>query len=96
MNDILTTQNIMFALLIITMIFNVYNSFKKPQIDADMRDSVFAIQLKTMQADLVNLRDNHIHTLDLKITTTNENVNLLTIAVAKLETIIDERMPRKG
>jgi hypothetical protein len=80
---------------VLGIIFAIYRQFKEPQIKSDKADTLFAIQIKTMQADLVNLRDNHIHSLGLAIEQTNKNVNTLTLEVTKLGTILEERLPRK-
>lgn len=45
--------------------------------------------------DLVNLRDNHVHTLETKVDQTNQNVNNLSLEVTRLSTIISERIPKK-
>lgn len=39
--------------------------------------------------------NNHIHTVDTKVDTLNGNVSDLSIKVATLTTIIDERIPKK-
>ena len=94
MNEIITPSNITFGLGIICLIFTVYNYFRKPQIEADKIDTVLSLNVSNMQKDLINLRDNHIHTIEQKIEATNANLNSLSLQVGKLATIIDERIPR--
>ncbi len=50
----------------------------------------FSIRLDSAMA----IAQNHIHTVDVKCDKTLEAVNILTIQVTKLETIINERIPR--
>ncbi len=42
-----------------------------------------------------SLAQNHTHTVDVKVDKLIESVNALSIFVAKLETIIEERIPKK-
>lgn len=94
MQSFLTPSNIMFAIGIVGIIFTVYNYFRNPQISADKNESIMSLKINNLQADFANLRDNHIHTLDVKTDGIIESVNSLTIQVTRLSTIIDERIPK--
>lgn len=80
---------------LITMILQAYQSIVKPQNKAEKTDAILGQQLINLQRDLVNLRDNHVHTLGMKIDKVNETVQTQAIEIGKLATIIDERIPKK-
>lgn len=95
------------AIGIMGSIFAIYQYFRKPQIDSEQTDALLKIEMKNMEvmfnekfavltSTVVNLRDNHIHSLDTKVDETNKNLNLMAVQVSQLATIIDERIPRKG
>lgn len=95
MESYLTPSNITFVLGLVAILFSVYNSFRKPQIESDKTESLLSQSIARLQLDLTNLRDNHIHTLDQKIEEQNKNINGLSLIVTRLSTIIDERIPAK-
>lgn len=45
----------------------IYNSLKKPQEKSAITDAVFDIKFRDLEKVVINLRDNHIHTLDNKL-----------------------------
>lgn len=81
---------------IMGMIFSIFIYFKNPQIQSDKNDALMGQSIHQLQLDLTNLRDNHLHTLDQKIDSTISSVNTISIEVAKLGTIINERIPSKS
>lgn len=93
--ELLTVQNVLAALGICGFIFGAYNYLRNPQIKSDKTDALLVQQLGILQADLTNLRDNHVHTLDVKLDATNEAIHGLTVKVATLSTIMEERLPKK-
>lgn len=109
METFLTPNNIMFVLGIMGIIFGVYHYFKNPQVDADKRDALLAQQVqwqiegtekrfKQIQDSFQSLllqSNNHIHTVDTKVDALSIKVGNLDIAIAKLGTIIEERIPKK-
>lgn len=89
-------QTIMFGTGVLGTIFGVYNYFRNPQIKLEKSEYGFGLQLKNMQAEIANLRDNHIHTLDQKIDGVNVEMTSMKVEIGKLATIIDERIPKKN
>lgn len=81
---------------IVGMIFAVFIYFRNPQVASDKNDALMNQSISQLQLDLTNLRDNHLHTLDTKIDSTIASVNTISIEVAKLGTIINERIPSKS
>ena len=77
----ITAENISIVIQISTlvgMIFGVYILFRKPQEESVKNDAVYSVEFKNLEKtfsdrflmsdkELANLRDNHIHTLGLKI-----------------------------
>lgn len=53
------------------------------------------IEMGVRLSDAMTLAQNHTHTVDVKVDKLIESVNALAIQVGKLETRIDERIPRK-
>lgn len=95
MQNSLTVPNITFAIGIIGILFSVYNYLRNPQIQSDKNDSILSVGVAQLGRDLANLRDNHIHSIDMKMGEQDKAISLLTIAVTRLETIIDERIPKR-
>ena len=109
MESLFTPSNITFGIGIIGVIFTVYHYFKKPQIDAEKIDALTGQQLKYMQEStdrrfceiheeiksVLAMSQNHIHTVDTKVEALTKDVRNLGLDVAKLGTIIEERIPRK-
>ncbi len=52
-------------------------------------------EMGTRLTEAMTLAQNHTHTVDVKVDKLIESVNLLAIGVGKLETVIDERIPKK-
>ena len=57
--------------------------------------SEFGVKLGVLSSDLTNLRDNHVHTLDVKFDVIKDEISGLKIEMGKLATIIDERIPKR-
>lgn len=109
MESLITPANILFALGLLGTIFTVFNYFRDPQIKAETTDALIEQKLKyineandtrfrTVQdtiAALTTQSQNHIHTIDTKVDTLVKSMNDTNINVARLATIIDERIPKR-
>ena len=93
---ILNFQSLSYILGCAGMIFGIYSYFRNPQIKLEKGEGLMAMSIKQLQLDLTNLRENHMHTLDVKLDATNKSVCDLEVQVAKLSTIIDERIPKRA
>lgn len=91
----LTPSMIMFLLGILGMIFTVFNYFRNPQISSDKNDVVISSELKALTEKLQLLINNDIH--EIKNNMQNMRLEMTDIAVrmGKVETIIEERVPRR-
>jgi len=54
---------------VLSFIFTYYNSIKKPQEKGAIIDARFDERFNALKDIVVNLRDNHIHTLEIKLDT---------------------------
>ena len=88
-------QTLFYILSILGMAFLIYRNWRGPQEKTEKDDLEMRLQIRQLQADLINLRDNHVHTLDTKLDETNKSVSALAIEQARLNTIIEERIPKR-
>ena len=93
----------------IGVIFMVYNHFRSPQISGDKKDALLAQQVqwqiegterrfKEIQDSFNGLllqSNNHIHTVETKVDALSCSISDMAIEIAKLATIIEERIPKK-
>ena len=47
--------------------FGVYNYIRKPQEKGEVNDAVFDTKMSALKDLVINLRDNHLHTLECKL-----------------------------
>lgn len=97
----MTLENLQFIVSIITLlgfVFVVYRTFHEPDVKADKSITILDREL-TEQKKLANealiITQNCIHSLELKTEVQIKQLNILTNRIIKLETIIEERLPRK-
>lgn len=91
-------ESISFATFIIGafgVIFTIYNYFRAPQEKATQDDLLLGQSIAQLNKDFANLRDNHVHTLDLKLDEANKAIGAMAIQITRLSTILEERLPRK-
>ena len=107
--ELLTAQNIMFLIGLISILFSVFLYFKNPQIKSEKTDALLEQRLqferestqrrfKDMQDGITAataLAQNHIHSVDVKVDGLTALVSQMGKDIVRLSTIIDERIPRK-
>jgi hypothetical protein len=81
--------------MLIGVLFLIWKSIQGPQEKSEKSDILLSAALKQVQADLSNLRDNHVAHLDMKLQDTNDAVQKLAIELTRLNTILEERLPKK-
>lgn len=105
--ELLTTQNILFAIAILSLIFGIYKYFSDPQIRADKTDALLLQQLsnseqgtdrrfKDMQDrfdQLVTNNQNHLHTVDTKVDALKDLIVGMGKDMVRVQTILEERLP---
>ena len=52
---------------ILSLIFGYYNSIKKPQQKGEVVDARFDERFNALKDIVINLRDNHLHTIETKL-----------------------------
>lgn len=95
-SQIITIPNILFAIIIAEKIFTVFGYFKNPQIQNDKNDLLLNTDMKSLKETVDHIKDNDLHTIQKTLEGHDNNIKLLAIQMAKLETIIDERIPKKN
>jgi len=88
MYNFLTKDNIQFSVYLFGILYIVYKNFRNPQIK-------FERDIKLINQELLNIKDNHIHTLTDQQKIGNDRLISLEKEVTRLSTIIEERIPRK-
>lgn len=92
-------QAIIFVLGLMGTVFTVYNYFKNPQIKLEKQDLLVGERISDLGKQLSNLRDNHLHTIEVKMDThiSNQAINERETAMmlTRLQTILEERLPLK-
>lgn len=76
----------------------VINYFQVPAVDNQKNIELIQQEIasqKELSDQINNLRDNHIHTLEVKIDDTNSKVDNLENEIIEVKTILNERLPNK-
>ncbi len=92
----ITNENITLAINILTLLGIIAGAWlyiRRPQEKSELTDVQMRAELTSLRSDLINLRDNHVHTLDTKLDVTNKAVQDLALQLTRLNTIIEERIP---
>jgi hypothetical protein len=63
----ITSEIIYLGIAIVSAIFAVFLFFRRPQEQGEINDKVSDEKYIALKDIVINLRDNHIHTLDLKL-----------------------------
>lgn len=66
----ITQETLTFIIAILSIgafVFSIFLYFRKPQEKSEINDAVFDVKFKSLESLFVNLRDNHLHTLDVKL-----------------------------
>lgn len=79
---------------VVSVLFNVYNSFRNPQIKADQTDIKFREELDSLKKTVLEIKETHLRTVEQDIKNLTTAVNDLSKTVVRLSTIIDERIPK--
>lgn len=98
----ITTESLSIAqgfISLITILFVVFLYFKKPQEKSELNDALFSQRIENLSKEMANLRDNHLHSIEIKLDAhiAGQVKNELIVAehLTRLETILEERLPKK-
>jgi hypothetical protein len=101
----ITGSDIAYGIAVLSVIFSVYNYFRNPQIRTDKENVKLSEEIATLKRDIgtmqmnfdkqiVEIKTNHLANMEKDIKDLTGSIGTLNIAMAKLSTIIDERIPR--
>lgn len=94
-----TPEIIYLIIAIISALFGVIMFVRKPQEKSEVNDAVFDERFNSLKEIVVNMRDNHLHTLECKldkhIEKQIENEKIIAEQFTRLATILEERLPKK-
>lgn len=82
----ITSENISLLIQIATLggiVFGVFLFFRKPQEKSEVVDAVFQERFTQFDRELANLRDNHIHTIGVKLDDHIKESNFVSLANAE-------------
>lgn len=98
----MTLENIQFIISLTTLIGFIivaYKTFSDPDIKADKSIDLLKEQIKQekeLSFQIVKTMQNDLHSLAGQIKENRDEIKLLCEGFVKLETIIDERIPRQS
>ena len=99
MNGVITFENITFLIALGGVAFGVYHFFRNPGIENKeelIRLNAVFDAYKDIASKAETTAQNHLNSIDVKLDNIlSENKNMC-IQVAKLDTTINERLPRKA
>lgn len=72
----------------------IKQAFENHEKAQDKEFDAFETKLVSLKENINNLRDNHIHTLQEKIDNNSKSINEVKQSVVKIETILNERLPK--
>jgi ATP-dependent helicase YprA (DUF1998 family) len=118
--EIMTTENIVFVVGMLGLVFAVYHFFRNPQISIDKKqaideerrqkkDELIELRMKIEREfneqkfcdfgkrleDSFLLASNHTHSVDIKVDKLIQAVNSMDNELTRLQTIIEERIPKQ-
>lgn len=79
---------------LISIIFNVYNTFRNPQIKTDQETSSLKQDMASLKNEMRDIKETDIRLLRVEIKSLTDSNNELSKTVVRLATIIDERIPK--
>ena len=63
----ISSENIYLIIAVASAVFAVFLFFRKPQEKGEVNDAVFDTKMSALKDLVINLRDNHLHTLECKL-----------------------------
>ena len=96
----MTLENIQFVVSLTTLIGFIilaYKTFRDPDIAADKSIDLLKGQIKQekeLSFQIVKTMQNDLHSLSGEVKENRNDIKLLCASVIRLETIIDERLPK--
>jgi len=83
---------------VFSFVFTWYNSIKIPQQRGEIQDEVFKEKFQGLEKIVINLRDNHMHTIEQKLDKhieENQRDNILhTRQMTRIETLLEQLLKK--
>lgn len=76
------------------ILFAVYNSYRKPQIQNNENGIKLKEELDALKKEVHEIKNSHLVTVEKNIANLSQTIHDLALNVTRLSTIIDERMPK--
>jgi len=87
------------GITIISSLFALFMFFRKPQEKSEITDAVMDQRFQSLDKEFANLRDNHLHTIEIKLDAHIQNQGVrneeFSNGLVKITTILEERLPKK-
>lgn len=93
-NAVLIISIIMASLSFLSILFTVFNAYKKPQEDANLTSKQLRNDIDKIKEELIEVKTTHLRTVEEDLRNLTKVVNDLSLSVATLSTIINERIPK--
>lgn len=93
--EYLNPSNIVLLILIISNLFTVFLYFRNPQENLEKKYISLDGKYKELEKEILDIKQTNIIAINKNVADLTSTVNKLEISVAKLSTIIDERIPKK-
>lgn len=91
-------DEILQIITIIGIIFAIYLYFRKPQEKSEMKDLEIDLKFNNLEKTVINLRDNHLHTIESKLDKhINENQMVAietTRSLTRVETLMEQLLKK--
>lgn len=93
--EYLNPSNIVLLILIVSNLFTIFLYFRNPQENLEKKYVALEVKHKDLEKQIEEIKTTNIIAINKNVADLTGTVNKLEIAVAKLSTIIDERIPKK-
>jgi hypothetical protein len=91
----LTPTNILFGIVVLQAIFATYSYFKTPQIKGDQAKIRLEDKVADLEKQILEIKQTHLISIENNIKDLSATVHDLQITIVKLNTILDERLPKQ-
>ena len=77
------------------VLFGIYSYFHEPDIKADKEDALINLRIQNINERLCKITENELPHIDQKLNNITDELKQVSLSLARLQTIIEERVPRK-
>lgn len=91
-------QLLMTFITLAGVLIAIYKAFRDPDVRADKEIDLLKARIVSQEAltsETVKTNQNCIHSLEKEVSGMKDQIGFINVSIGKLETIIDERIPKK-